>query len=97
MKKIKVDFTNPLINSFSYTLDKKRITFFFNITEKNFDSIYYTDYSEKNPARRILCNKLEKNYLCTKTKIFNIGNHNIKFEVLDKAGNSAEKSINLAV
>ena len=86
---VNVDVSSPVINNFNYTIDRRYVTFLFNITELNFDEINYIDYSEGERAReRRLCTRLRDN-ICERRKSFREGEHNLSFEVIDEAGNSA--------
>ncbi|MDP2926146.1 MAG: hypothetical protein Q8N99_07250 [Nanoarchaeota archaeon] len=92
IKILDVDFSKPIINSFSYNITKRYVIFKFDINEKNFDSIKYIDYSEKIPRFKILCRKLI-NGKCESKIIFKKEEHTIIFEILDKAGNSVEEKL----
>jgi len=90
--KIKIDTTKPIINSFANTTDGRRVTFILNITELNFDEVNYIDHNDAHLTVRTLCSSL-RNGICTSTKTFHIGNHNIIIKVLDEAGNSVQRVI----
>ncbi|MBS3080829.1 hypothetical protein J4221_05130 [Candidatus Pacearchaeota archaeon] len=95
--KLKVDITPPVINFFNYTIDKRRVSFFFNVSEINFDEINYIDYNDRRPRERILCLRLKKG-ICGKSVIFNVGIHNVSFNVLDEAGNTASiENVNITI
>lgn len=91
-----VDVSKPIINNFNFTINKKQVTFFLNITESNFDEINYIDNSDNNPKWKLLCSKL-KNNICEKKKPFKAGNHSVLIQVLDKAGNSASEEAEFVV
>ncbi len=94
--KLEVDTTFPKINSFDYTVDKKRVNFLFSIDEKNFEEINYIDLNEKNARRKVLCSRI-KNGICEVSKSFRSGNHNLNIQVLDKAENFIEKNISFLI
>jgi hypothetical protein len=87
-RSVDVDTTDPVVNEFNYTIDGRRINFFFNISEKNFDAVKYIDYDESRPRERTLCSRL-KDGICEKRKTFSRGNHNLTINVYDDADNSA--------
>ena len=87
LKKLDVDLTKPIINSFNYSIKKRIVTFKFNVTEINFEEIAYIDWNDKNPKEIKLCSRL-KNEICEQKKSFRTGEHNLTISVLDEAGNS---------
>lgn len=95
-KKVNVDVSAPIINSFNYTQEKRYIIFTLNITELNFEEINYIDFNETRLRWRTLCSKL-KDGLCKKRKYFRKGEHNVTIEILDKAGNSVSINRNFTV
>ncbi len=95
-KKLDVDLSKPAINDINWTINKRRVGFILNITEKNFYRAGYIDNNDIKPRWRILCSKL-KDGICEKENIFNKGEHNLTFQVLDKAGNFAEENIRFIV
>jgi len=90
VRKLDVDYSDPIVNSFNYSIKRRRVTFLFDITEANFDEINYKDDSSKNPRWRRLCSRLKKDGTCKKSKGFTRGNHTVHLEVLDDAGNRIE-------
>ncbi|MEK6862264.1 MAG: hypothetical protein AABY07_09955, partial [Nanoarchaeota archaeon] len=82
----------PEINSFSHEIDRRRVTFIFDITEDNFDEINYIDYSDTKPRERRLCSRL-RDGICEIRKTFSRGEHNLTFTILDEAGNSVQESL----
>ena len=95
-RKLKVDTTNPFINSWNYSINQRKVEFTFNITEKNFDYISYTDLSDLNPRERKLCSRL-KNNVCEVKRDFVIGNHNLTINILDEAGNFEEVFVDFTI
>jgi len=86
---LKVDISKPVINSFDYTINKRKVTFNLDISEENFDKVSYIDYTNKKPKLKILCSSLRGNK-CIKAKTFSKGSHKIDLQVLDEAENLAE-------
>ena len=86
--KVKVDTISPLINSFVNMTNGRRVTFILNITEPNFDEVSYIDWNDSNPREKTLCSSL-RNSICSSTKTFRNGNHDITIFIIDKAGNDA--------
>lgn len=84
--KVSIDLMPPEINSFEYTIDRRRVTFALNVSELNFDRINYIDYEERRPRERVLCTRL-KDGICESSRVFTVGEHNLTISVLDKAGN----------
>jgi len=89
MTKVLVDTTSPVINDFNITINKRRVTFFMDITEKNFRKVEYIDWDSRRPRLRSLCSRL-RNDVCGRTRGFRRGDHNVTLRVLDDAGNTAE-------
>ena len=89
--KAKVDTTKPVINSFVNITNRKKVTFTLNITELNFEEVNYIDHSDSRPKEKTLCSKL-KDGICSTTKTFKLGEHNITINVSDKAGNIVQKN-----
>ena len=84
---LEVDNTIPVINAMNYTQDGNRVTFNFNITEKNFDVIEYMDTSESRPRWRTMCSRLKDDGTCSKRITFRDGIHDLSIQVVDGAGN----------
>ena len=66
------------------------------IEELNFDTIEYIDSFDLRPNWKTLCSSLKKN-VCYKKLSLRPGNHKITILVLDKAGNSALRDVELLV
>ena len=91
-RSIDVDITPPVINSFGFPPpDGRSVTFTFNVTEQNFDSIKYEDWSNGKPKTGTLCTRL-KNGICEARKTFSKGSHNVIFTIADYAGNEEQTS-----
>src|SRR3989344_4034125 len=90
--KIKVDTSKPLINSFTSLINGRRVIFTLNITELNFEEVNYIDHNEARPTTKNLCSSLRKG-ICSTSKTFRQGNHNITLNVLDKAGNTEQRNL----
>jgi len=90
--KIKVDTTKPIINSFNNITKGRMVTFILNITEINFAKVSYIDWNDIKPSQKTLCSSL-KNNICSSTRTFISGTHNITISVLDKAGNSVNRNV----
>ncbi|MBI2631957.1 hypothetical protein HYW75_03065, partial [Candidatus Pacearchaeota archaeon] len=94
---VKADTTLPVINLFKYDIGLfRRVTFTLNITELNFDKVNYIDWNDLRPSPRVLCSGL-KNNVCTITKSFRSGTHNLTIGVFDKSGNSANKNLSFVI
>ena len=91
-----VDVTPPVINNINYTIDKNRLTFIFNVTELNFDSIRYMDNSDSRPIWRTMCSRLDEG-ICEKRITLRYGEHSLNIQALDEAGNYVNSSIILTV
>ena len=94
--KVAVDTSLPIINSLNYSIDKKNVKFIINVTEVNLNEINYLDYIDNTQKSIRLCSKL-KNGICEIRKSFNVGNHSLSINVLDKAGNLAKKDIHFMI
>ena len=90
--KIKVDTMKPIINSLKNSTSDRRVSFVLNVTEVNFEEVVYIDRSDKRPSEKTLCSSF-KNGICSSTKTFKTGEHNISIIVLDEAGNSAQRNM----
>jgi hypothetical protein len=95
-KIVEVDLSPPLINSFNYTIIKRDVNFFFNISESNFYNIRCMDYNETVPTKRTLCSSL-KGGICNKKVHFKEGEHNLVIEIKDKAENSQNINISIQI
>ena len=89
---LKVDTLSPILNSFNYLTNNKRVEFIFNISEENFDEITYIDHTDSKPRERRLCSRL-RDSICQQRKTFKSGHHELTIFVKDKAGNVLEKNI----
>ena len=93
---LEVDTTNPILNSFNYSINRRMLNFVFNITEENFEEINYIDSSDSNLRVKKLCSRL-RNGICEVRKSFNLGEHSLTINILDKAGNSIQREISFIV
>ncbi|VVB77926.1 Uncharacterised protein [uncultured archaeon] len=95
---VKVDSVNPVLNDFSYNVSGKKVTFFFDINEKNFKEILYTDNNDCNmrEEKGTLCRSLRSGK-CSYSKNVCIGTHNFVIDITDKAGNIFEKKQTIIV
>ncbi len=84
---LEVDTMPPVINSFQHTLVRNALNLFFNINDKNFDSIRYIDEKDKIPKLKSLCSSLA-NGICEAKLILSKGIHKIRFIISDKANNT---------
>lgn len=91
---VEIDSTKPnMVNFSGIPQEDNRVKFVFDITEKNFKEIVYSDDSTCNlinPNVEYLCSSLTAGR-CINTKKFCSGDHSITFTVKDKAGNSDTK------
>jgi len=92
VRTVHVDTTLPVIASSLATVNRRRVTFTIEVEEENFDKILIRDNNARRPRWARLCSRLSVG-VCTKTKTFSRGTHNIDLMLLDKAGNSDEESI----
>jgi len=86
---LEVDLSKPVINSFDYTIDGRRVNFVLDIEEKNFDEVNYIDRTDNKARWKKLCTKLKRGK-CEKRKMFGKGDHKIDIQVVDEAGNKEE-------
>ncbi|MAG27355.1 hypothetical protein CMI47_17620 [Candidatus Pacearchaeota archaeon] len=86
IKTLKVDTQAPVINSFNFTIDKRRVEFLINITEPNFNRVKYIDFTDRNPRLKNLCSRLEDG-ICQKKRSFRKGTHNLTIEITDDVDN----------
>lgn len=84
-----VDIVDPVLNDFDYVFDGRRIEFLFNITEENFDEITYLDLNDERGRERRLCSRL-RDGICETRKSFRYEDYNLRIDILDEAGNSAD-------
>jgi len=89
---VHVDTTLPVISNVSTSVDRRRVTFTVEVEEENFDKILMRDNNARRPRWTRLCSRLNVG-VCTKTKTFRTGTHNIDLMLLDEAGNSDEESV----
>lgn len=88
VKLVDVDTDNPKVLSKSYSIQKNKVSFNFQIEEENFDKIVLIDNSGRNPEWVRLCSRLSLGS-CVKSKNFKSGIHSINVKVYDNAGNYA--------
>lgn len=93
-----VDLTNPVIKNPEsvFSIDGKKIEFYVEVIEENFDKIIYIDNSQSIVKEKTLCTKLTTGY-CLKKVSFSQGDHNIIIKVFDKSGNTAIQNINFSI
>ena len=89
---VHVDTTLPVISNVSTSVDRRRVTFTVEVEEENFDKILMRDNNARRPRWTRLCSRLNVG-VCTKTKTFRTGTHNIDLMLLDEAGNSDSESV----
>ncbi|MFH1290038.1 MAG: hypothetical protein ABIH92_01380, partial [Nanoarchaeota archaeon] len=94
--KLKVDTTAPVEEYFESVVDRRRVNFLFDIEELNFKEISYVDDLDANQRPKRLCSSI-RNGLCTARKSFRPGNHTLTFTILDKAGNSQNRTDNFMI
>jgi len=85
---VEVDTLAPVVNFFNSSINGRRVEFFINVSEENFDEISYIDSFDSTPRLRKICNRLNDE-ICDKTISFRTGEHFLNISALDKAGNSA--------
>ena len=88
VRKIGVDTIPPVIESFDYSINGKKVTLTIQADEENLGKIEYIDNMETNPKYKNLCTSLTFGF-CEKTKIFKTGHHDIDIRAVDEAGNTA--------
>ena len=92
---LKVDTTDPVIKYVSENSDnmvRRTLRLVFEVDEMNFDRIRFIDGDEAASSWKVLCTRLDSGR-CARNIILRKGKHKIKFEVQDKAGNSAQETI----
>jgi hypothetical protein len=85
-----VDMTAPKVLSFSHTVVKSNVNFQINVEDKYMDKIVYYDNEDTRP--KTMCSSM-KNGVCNKKLTFRKGHHVVNIQMLDKAGNKAERTI----
>lgn len=94
-----VDTIPPFIEDSSYIelISFRRVEFFLNITEKNFQEVYYIDLNDPRQTKRRLCSRL-KDGICEVTRFFRLGSYELLIIVEDRAGNvvSLERTIEVS-
>ena len=88
IKRLAVDVSAPTIDRFDFNVSGRKVHFLINITEDNFKEIRFIDRSSFFPHWKTLCSTLE-NDMCKKDVLFFSGAHQLSFEVIDDAGNTA--------
>ena len=95
---LSVDTTFPAINLVNYTVEDGKAEIILNVTEINFDKAYYKNNADRNPRETVLCSKIDDNGMCSKRNIrLNEGVNRIDIQVVDKAGNSVGRSIEIVL
>jgi len=101
-KNLNVDTVFPVLNKEDFWEQgegryNRYIYFNFDVTEENLDKIVYiyTDSRDRIRERR-LCSRL-KDGICKTKKTFRTGNHVLDIQIIDKAGNSIERTIEFDV
>jgi hypothetical protein len=89
---LKVDVSDPVLNSLIYDMNGKYVTFSLDITEANFDEVMFIDNLDSKPKWKKLCSKLGEG-ICSKKVSFKDGNHEIDLQIFDEAGNSIGTSV----
>ncbi|MBR9703962.1 hypothetical protein GOV12_00995 [Candidatus Pacearchaeota archaeon] len=97
-QKFYVDITPPVIlNPESvFSIDGRKIEFYLEIDEENFDSITYIDNSDSKPREKRLCTRLKEGK-CMKKTSFRTGSHELTIFVFDEAGNMVTQDIGFVV
>ncbi|MEK6872502.1 MAG: hypothetical protein AABW90_00640 [Nanoarchaeota archaeon] len=91
-----VDTTNPVINSFNYSIDRRKVNFVFNIIENNFDEVDYIDWNDSKPRETRICSRL-RDGICEVRRSFKIGEHNLTIKILNEAGNFIETTVQFTI
>lgn len=94
---MKVDVSNPVLNSINTTVNRGRVYFSLNITEPNTESVEYYDYNSTSPNWIRLCRGLTPEGLCEKRRNFMEGQHLIGIRITDMAGNSITENTEIDV
>lgn len=89
---LKVDFSNPAINSLNIMKEGKNVEFKIELNEANPDSVSYIDNLDSNPKWKTLCSRMTTSS-CNKKASFNDGNHEVVIKAVDLAGNVAERNV----
>lgn len=93
---LKIDTSDPIINSLEFNIKKRAVTLTLDITELNFDVAEYRDNSALVPTWRTLCSTLN-NGICKKMLTFSSGHHDLDIQVIDDAGNSVGQAISFDI
>jgi hypothetical protein len=101
IERLEVDSMSPIIKEIKLSQENRGVTITIDIEEKNFKLVEYLDTSLNNPRWKRLCSKLQYTSsttgICKRT--LNLRNDSQFKEIIlratDKAGNSAEESINI--
>lgn len=93
---LRVDTTQPVINSFDYSINRRSVEFDFDISEDNFDKIIYVDSNDAKQTEKTLCSRLQDG-VCHVRKTFRTGEHNLTINVFDKAGNSETENAQFTI
>lgn len=95
--KVRVDTTAPELKDFDYSVNKERVSFMFEASEKNFKEISHKDLNDCGDRDSgFLCRNLIKGK-CSVVKEFCGGTHYLTIKITDKAGNSIEKQETIVV
>lgn len=93
---LSVDTVAPNITKLNITAVPGKINFWINVSELNFDNLYYTDLNSSKVSEKVLCSKLKQN-ICEVKKSFSSGIHSIDLRISDAADNSYKKRISVLV
>src|SRR3989344_5941275 len=85
-KKVIVDSTMPIVNSFDYLVNSHRVEFIINASDENLDGISYIDWNSTDQKEKKLCSRVSKG-ICEKIVYFSDGEHLVTIYITDRAGN----------
>ncbi len=91
-----VDVTKPKIENISLTFDNRKVNFFVNITEENFDEVVYYYNDDGKLKERRLCSRLD-NGICEKRVSFSDGEYNLTIKAVDEFGNYDEENVSFFI
>jgi len=89
---VNLDNEAPVLVSFDYSINHKKVTFNFDIEEDNFKELFYRDVAECGGRVFIkyntLCRRLSFDGKCFAVRDFCVGEHHMQITIFDKAKNS---------
>jgi len=97
VRTLDVDVVDPEILFSGFEVNKRRVSFTYQIDEDNFDKILYMDNNATRPRFRTLCSRLDEDGICKKRTSFKTGEHYLTVRVQDDAGNFVEEEVGFVI